>query len=348
MITLYVASNESYSGKTLTCIVLGTRWLGRGRKVGYFKPIGTPTPEGGPDGDSAFVASQLGLSTAPAQLIPGVLTPEFCAQGAEAARQQVLSAFAAASQGKDVMLVNGSGSVLTRGAMVGLTGPEVAEALDARVLLVAKCTAFPDLDSILVAARALGKRLIGVLLTRLPHVQHTELAAQVTACLEREGVTVLGALPEDPVLHSVSVGEIAKETGATFLTCPEAAEELIENFVIGAMTVESALHYFRRTPRKCVITGGDRGDILLAALDTPTKCLVLTGDLRPNEVVLNRARELSVPVLLVKADTLSTVATIESLLGYMRLREPAKARHAQEQFGQHVQLAALEKALGLG
>ena len=65
----------------------------------------------------------------------------------------------------------------------------------------------------------------------------------------------------------------------------EERQELIENFSIGAMNVEQALTYFRRIPRKAVITGGDRADIQLAALETDTVALVLTGNLFPAPVV---------------------------------------------------------------
>ena len=49
--------------------------------------------------------------------------------------------------------------------------------------------------------------------------------------------------------------------------------------MLGAMGAELALKFFRTKPDKIVITGGDRADIQLAALETDTKCLVLTGNL---------------------------------------------------------------------
>ena len=158
---------------------------------------------------------------------------------------------------------------------------------------------------------------------------------------------MLGLLPKDPVLHSVTVKELAEAVGGEFLSGAEAGEEMVENFVVGAMGVEYALRYFRRTPRKCVITGGDRSDIQLAALETPTRCLVLTGDLRPSHTVLARAEELGVPVLLVKEDTLGTVTTIDEMLGKLRVREPKKIAHAIEQFEANLELAKLDRALGL-
>ena len=52
-------------------------------------------------------------------------------------------------------------------------------------------------------------------------------------------------------------------------------------------------------------------------------------------------------MLLVPGDTLTAVATIEHLLGKLRVRETKKIDHAIEQFETHVDLAKLDAALGL-
>lgn len=351
MVTLYVVSSEPYSGKTLACLALGKRWQRQGLRVGYMKPLGSlPVMVGNQvtDEDAQFAAQQLGLKASPADLCPIVLTPETCHLKAEEARARVKEAFAASSAGVDVMLVGGAGSLLSRGAMLGLDGVRVAEMLDAKVLLVGRCGSFLDADSIIASQSALGERLVGVILNLVPPREKERIQESVVTCLEGLGISVLGVLPVDPILHSVSVRELVEATGGELLCGGEAAEELVENFVVGAMGVERALHYFRRTPRKCVITGGDRSDVQLAALETPTRCLILTGALRPRYTVQARAEELGVPVLLVADDTLSTVATIEELLGKLRVREPRKIEHAVRQFEAHLDLKKLDAALGLG
>jgi len=350
MIAVYVASSEPYSGKTLTCIVLGTRWQRQGREVGYLRPFGVmPVRRGDQlaDEDSVFVASQLNLQAPPSQLCPILLGPEMCHADPEAARQQVQETFATSAAGKEIMLVNGTGCVITRGSMVGLEGTSVAELLDARALLVGRCTSFLDVDGILAAHEYLGDRLVGVILNRVATHRREEIERHVVPCLEGRGITIFGLLPEDPVLHSVSVRELAETIAADILCASQCADELVENFVVGAMSVEGALRYFRRTPRKCVITGGDRSDIQLAALETPTRCLVLTGGMRPSHTVLARAEQHSVPVLLVAGDTLSTVTAIDQLLGKLRVREPRKIDHALRHFETHLNLAELDAALGL-
>jgi len=350
MITLYIGSSETYSGKTLTSIVLGTRWQREGKRVGYMKPLGllpVTAGDGVTDEDAQFVAQQLGLSTASADLCPIVITRETCHMDWAEAAQKVQKAFEATSAGVDVMIVSGTGAVGSRGSMLGLSGVRVAEMLEAKVLLIGRCESYLDADTILAAKGALGEGAMGGFLNLVPPRMRDQIWDDVVPCLEKSGLKIFGMMPRDPILHSVSVSELAEATGGEFLCCEEAAGELVENFVVGAMGVERALQYFRRTPRKCVITGGDRSDIQLAALETPTRCIILTGDLRPSHPVLARAEELGVPVLLVRDDTLVTVTTIEGMLGKLRVREPRKIEHAVEQFEAHLELAKLDEALGL-
>jgi hypothetical protein len=102
---------------------------------------------------------------------------------------------------------------------------------------------------------------------------------------------------------------------------------MIENCV-GAMDGTTLFAF--RDSRKAVITGGHRTDIQLAALETDTTCMVLTGGVSPNEIILARAREKGVAVLTVSGDTTATVDRFESLLGRLRIREREKIRRGIE------------------
>lgn len=350
MVALYVTSSDQYSGKTLTCLVLGLRWQKQGRKVGYMKPLGMlPVTVGNEvtDEDAVFVAEQLQFQAPPDRLCPVMLSSELCHSDPNELGLRVQQAFAANAAGLDVLLVGGLGSVLIRGSGFGLDGPSVAEMLDAKVLLVARVESFLAMDGIVAAQRALGERLVGVILNRVPARHRGVVEREVLPCLDLRGIPVLGMVPDDPLLSSVSVREIAEVTAGELLSAPEAVDELVESFVLGAMGVHAALRYFRQSPRKCVVTGGDRTDIQFAALETSTRCLVLTGNMRPSHQVIARAEELKVPVLLVSGDTLGTVTTIEQLLGKQRVREAKKIDHAMKQFEALLDLAKLDAVLGL-
>ena len=127
----------------------------------------------------------------------------------------------------------------------------------------------------------------------------------------------------------------------------KAADELVEDFSVGAMNVESALRHFQHVHNKAVVTGGDRADIQLAALETSTRCLILTGGLHPDARILARAQEASVPIILTQEDTLTTIERIERMSGKMRVREPQKIQRAMELGQEHVDFKRLEQRLGI-
>ncbi|MFW9933055.1 MAG: DRTGG domain-containing protein, partial [Candidatus Thorarchaeota archaeon] len=76
-----------------------------------------------------------------------------------------------------------------------------------------------------------------------------------------------------------------------------------------------ALKWFRRAKDKAVITSGDRSDICLAALETDTNLLILTGGIGPDIRTLARAREVSVPIMMTAHDTYTTGTIVDSLIG---------------------------------
>ena len=65
-------------------------------------------------------------------------------------------------------------------------------------------------------------------------------------------------------------------------------------------------------------------DVQLAALETSTRCLILTGGYEPSAVVLARATEVGVPVVVVEADTLTTVQSVEQIFGKTSLHQAKK------------------------
>jgi hypothetical protein len=355
MTGIFVGSTESYAGKSLICIVLGLKLKQEGKNVGYFKPLGfLPARIEGQvvDEDAAFIREVLELPDPVADLSPVIATEDLYRRAmaepiSEELAARITQAYARLSQGREVILVGGLGAVPVTAKAFDLEARRLADLLDCRALLVGKYESERSVDAIFVSRDALGARLAGLLLNDVPADQLLFMREEVIPYLEDAGIKVFGALPHDPVLRSVSVGELADHLNAQMLCCPEQREQLVEHFVVGAMNVESALRYFRRMPNKAVITGGDRSDIQLAALETSSKCVVLTGDLRPSSRVLTRSEELRIPLLLARDDTLTVVDRIEWLLGRVRIRECAKIARAAELAQEHVDFQALWAALGV-
>jgi hypothetical protein len=110
------------------------------------------------------------------------------------------------------------------------------------------------------------------------------------------------------------------------------------------MDPENAMRYFLRIPNKVVITGINRTDIQILALETSTKCLLLTGGLYPSEMVVNIAKTKGVPVVVTSLDTFSSVDRIQNLVGKAILKEKGKALRAKEMVAKELNL---EKFLNL-
>jgi len=111
---------------------------------------------------------------------------------------------------------------------------------------------------------------------------------------------------------------------------------LVETYLVGAMTQDSALRYFRRAPRKAVITGGDRLDIALAALETDTSALILTGDFPPDVRVLTAAEEKGIPIILVSYDTYSTIERVKDVTGKIKIDDEKRINLAKKLVADHV------------
>lgn len=354
MSTLYVASTETFSGKSALCVGLARRLRRDGYRIGYMKPVSTGVrlAAGLLDEDAEFFKQTFGLPDALEDMVPVGIAPrtvEAILQGEETTdfEARLKAAYERIAQGRDVVILEG-GCNLREGYLVGLPTPRVANLLDARELAVVKYNAdLQVLDDALTARVRLGESLLGVVLNAVPRQRMPFVQEQVKPALEERGVPVLAVLPQERLLLSISVGELAEFLSGKILCCEDKVEELVEHLMVGAMSVDSALSYFRRKPNKAVITGGDRPDIQLAALETSTKCLVLTGNLRPSPIIQGRAEEVGVPMILVRQDTLSTVEVIERFFGKTRFHQEKKVERFEEMLEDRFDFERLYAALGL-
>jgi len=333
MKALYITSVEPYSGKTALCLALGKHLQAKGKRLAYLKPLSTQpwrTPEGAlADEDAAFVQRILDLDDDPTALAPVVVTSERLRQRLQAddgefLLQTIRQAAERVSEGRDILLLEG-GASLREGYAMGLSNLNVAQSLGAPVLVLVKYRGEMEIiDDALTAQFRLQEQLLGVVFNHVPETADDFVLEVAIPFLERHGIEVLGRLPSQPRLSALSLTELIEVLDAQVLTDQVELETLIENFTVGAMSAEAALSRFRRQQHKAVITGGDRSDIQLAALETSTAALILTGNLHPSPLILEQAESLGVPVLLVGANTMETVERIERTFGKTRLGQAEK------------------------
>lgn len=351
MIVLCLCSTAAGSGKTAHAIAVGKRLIRDGYRVEYLATVAADE-DGDPDAarrQSAFVRESLSLGQACDPVFPiplrTALTVEADAdvvpppERLRLLRDRLMS-------NVDVLLVETGGTPL-EGILLGISAPEVVRLLDARPLVIASYTGDLVVESILGAQRMLNVPLAGAMVSGVPQAHLAQAQRTLVSVLGKRGIRVLGLLPEDLVLAAVTVAELAAELQGRFLCCEDRSSELVEHLMVGAMESDHALTYFQRVPAKAVITGGDRPAIQLAALETGTRCLVLTGNLAPSNYVLERAREVRVPVVAVDLDTLSAVERSQRLFARSRFRQEKKVQRLVDLYDRYFDYASLYSALGL-
>ncbi|MDZ7836496.1 MAG: DRTGG domain-containing protein [Actinomycetota bacterium] len=196
-------------------------------------------------------------------------------------------------------------------------------------------------DEIMYAREFLADCFGGVIVNWVPRSQVDFLTDLVLPFLKQKGINVFGYIPSNKILSSVSVKVMAEQLEGQIICAEDKTDELVESFMVGAMGQEQALKFFRRKANKAVITGGDRADVQLAALETPTKCLILTGNFQPSTVVLGRAEELGIPMILVNYDTLTAVEKVEKIIGHVRFHEMKKIDKIVEVVNEYIDTKAL-------
>jgi BioD-like phosphotransacetylase family protein len=353
---LLIGSTEGYSGKSALLLGLAQNLQQQGFAISYGKPVGTcftsestDSDEELVDEDGRFIAETLNLPAdrrypTLVRLDANEIQRQLRQGGPQDQIARLKQAYAE-PQG-DLLLIEGSGT-LREGLLFGLSLPTMAETLEASVLLVVRWRDDLAVDELLAAKQQLGDRLLGVILNAVPKEQRSLAEEVLSPYLEQLGIPVLGIMPRSPLLRSVSVSELVQRLNAKVLCGRDRLDLMVESLSIGAMNVNSALEYFRKGRNMAVVTGGDRTEIQLAALETSTQCLILTGRITPLPTVLSRAEEMEIPILAVDLDTLTTVEIIDQAFGQVRLQEGVKAQYVVRLIRDYLDLSRLQQLLNL-
>lgn len=312
MKSLFLGSVTERSGKSMVTLGLALNYPG---KVGYFKPFKEMLMNDSEklvDQDAFLMKKALKLHCDEERLSPfiyDVLRPMDMSV--------IVEAFDHVKGESEVMLVEGTRDI-TSGFLQDVSGMAIAEALKAEIVLVSSTTpcALDRIALLVQLMRSYNVKFKGVVLNMCdsPHPK---------ALLKEKGIKVLGVLPEAPDLKRFTVREVVDAMNAEVIV-EDGLDNVVEEVMIGAMTPETAIKYLRRVSRKALITGGDRSDIQMAALETDTSCLVLTGGLYPAKQVIAKAYEKGVPILLTQYDTLETSEMIDHLIARIDPEDSAK------------------------
>lgn len=332
---------------------LGHRFIQDGLKIGYMKPVGIlPVKVDGvlTDNDAWRIYRALELKDPLPELCPVVLTQELEVKSYRKSMRglmaRVVKSYELISKNKDITLIGGYGSIYT-GSYLGLQGLDVIRRLNANVVVVVKYEGEYIADYVLQAKKDLKDRFLGVILNKVTTELKESAYEYTVPFLQRKKIDILGIIPHDPIVGSVTAEELNEMLGGKVLCCHDKLTNLVEHFLIGAMQVDKAIEYFKKMRNNAVIVGGDRADIQLSAIESGSVCLILTGDLYPSEIILSVAEQKNIPILVVREDTYSIAKKLERLSVRLRLRDKGKVEQGMRIVTEHVNFSLLYRKIGI-
>jgi BioD-like phosphotransacetylase family protein len=350
VVALYITSMEA-AGKTALCAGIGRKLLDRGIKVGFFIPVqllGASNADG--YDDAAFIKGIFDLAESNEQLCPIRLSQHELWQNltddVEGFTRKLKQVYRKISQGKDIVIMEGPGN-LDVDKVSALACYTIAEALEARVIILVRYSSALNLPKIAQICKKLGQQLLGIVISFTPEPKMEIVKQELIAQFHETGIKVMGILPEVRSLLGASVSELAETLDGEILTSPETNDNIVDNVMLGAMTLDSGVEYFAHKTNKAAVIRGERPDMQLAALETSTNCLIITNNVRPSPTVISQAEEKHVPIILVKQDTTAAITDIEEALTKASFNSPRKLKMFGDVLDRYFDFKALHAELGM-
>lgn len=352
MLPVFLVSNKPFTGKNLIALGLALNLKERGYKVSYMKLIGKfPYRKDNQilDEEAYFIHSMLESEEPAEYSSPFVWTYQVqykLFEGENLKIDEKIFGIIERLKDKDLLFMI-SGDTYFEGYSLGIDSLSIIKKLKAKTLVIQSWEGETSIDDILGIKDLSKDEFLGAVLNKVPSEQYLYLKETVVPYLLNKGVKVFGVFKKDKFLESVTVRRLLEIVNGGIVCGEDKLDEFVENYLIGAMDPGQALSYFLKVPNKAVITGVHRTDIQILAMETSTKCLILTGGLHADENIVNIARDKGIPIIVTSLDTYSAVDRIQNIMGKAILKEKDKALKAKEIVAKEFDIEGFLKVLNI-
>jgi BioD-like phosphotransacetylase family protein len=233
----------------------------------------------------------------------------------------------------DVLFIE-SGKDFASGAYLNLDPVSIAKYVDGKLVIVVSGTSDSVLDDIKFIEKYMKIKNInfgGVIINKINDVE--EFNDSFAPIIREMGVEVYGVIPYKAQLTYFTLDFLAEKLLARVLAGEDNLKNVVKNIIIGkpltseqTLSVKPSLH----EGNHLIITGGDKGDLILAALERDTAGIIITNDIVPHQNIIARANERGIPILLVGMDTFKTAKTIDDMEALLRKDDSEKIQLLSE------------------
>jgi phosphate acetyltransferase len=357
--SIFIATTEPYSGKSVVALGLVNMLLGKTKRIGYFKPVINIDPVEGKDSHIETVLKYFDLDqryedtyafTRPQAL------KEMENEGQGNMMNTIISKYKKLEEDYDFIVIEGS-DFLGEGTVFEFElNLSIAKNLSAPVIMVSsgenKSTA-DIVSAVLNVLRNFHLREVQVLAAVVNKVkaEQADDVRQLLTTTLTDG-TILAVIPETKALGSPSMKEILENLKGNLLVGEQHLNNQVDNFVIGAMNVPNFLNHLK--DNVLIITPGDRGDMIIAALQANLSAnypkvagMVLTAKYQPEEPIMRLLKGLEnvIPIIKVETGTFETSQHIGAIKSRITSDNGKKVQLAINIFEKSVDVQALDEKI---
>jgi BioD-like phosphotransacetylase family protein len=342
MKNIVVGSVSENAGKTSFAIGLA-RTINQ--KFGYLKPFGDRLIYRKKrlwDHDAALVTNIFGLEQSSEDMTIGFEHSKLRYMYDESStRSKLLDMAHNLGDGNRLLLVEG-GKDLTYGASVRLDTLSLVRYLGGKLIIITSGDEGTIIDDITFVKKYVDMKDIdyGVVINKVSNLE--DYQANHLRDIREMGVKVLGVIPFEQGLTQVLVSYIAEKLQARVIAGEGGLGRRVKHIVVGAMSGDSAARLpLWKNENKIVLTGGDRADMIVAALDETTSAIILTNNIIPPQNLISRASDMNIPMLLVPFDTFRAAKQIDDMIPLLTRDDTERINLLQKLIEQNVDLKAI-------
>jgi len=357
---IYIASSEPFSGKSVIALGLMNMLAGKTKKIAYFKPIVNDLPEKVHDIHIETIVSQFGLTTAYEDMF-AFTRDEVLRYRSEDNMSfvidTIITKYKKLEQTHDFVLVEGTDFIAEGFSFEFEANISIAKNLGIPVILIIKgdnSTPEEITNNLLSTYKSFTDKDVQVLVTIANKVHPTEVAELQAIFNKRLPKSMSGTIiPLNKDLANPTMKEIIEVVKGKLLFGGNLLSSQVDHSIVGAMQLRNLL--LRLQENTLIITPGDRGDIIISALQAnisksypKVAGMILTGGLEPDEPITRLVEGLEnvVPIVQVQSGTFETVNLVSSTQSQIYADNKLKIELAISTFDKYVDTKNIEDKLG--
>lgn len=355
---IYLTTTEPYSGKSLVALGLVNLLASKTEKIAYFKPV---ISREGKERDSTLemMASHFHLSAPYEDMF--VFTRNEVVRQINAGKEAyiidtIIDRFKKLQERYDFVVVEGT-DFMGGSTNVEFTGNiSIAKNLGIPVVVIVKGEGKSVLEIVDTAVSTTksfldeGVQILTVVANKIDGTKEEEIRTKLTKALP-SGIIVT-TLASNKDLGNPTMKEIQESVGGKVLFGEQLLSNQVDTSIVGAMQLHNCLT--RLSKNTLIVTPGDRGDIIIGALQANISKnypkiagMVLTGGLIPEPTILKLIEGLDtvVPIVQVDSGTFKTVNRVANTQSRITTESKDKIALAISLFDKHVDVKVLEKKI---